>query len=604
MTLAPAQQQDIERQLSHLRESLTSEQLLWASGYMAGLAAAGAPANAAVEAVARPGTKPVAAETLTIWYGTETGNSRGVAQRLAEKARERGWTVDLAGLDEVQPRRIGKTQVLVLVISTHGEGDPPEAAEAFYKFIQSDRAPALGELKYVVFALGDSSYPDFCQTGRELDERLADLGATRLLDRVDCDVDFETLEDPWREKVVETIAPLVEPRSGEPRLQVVGNRAVPAASAGIHHHDRRNPFSAELLEVSPLTVAPSNKQVAHVELSLEGSGLVWQPGDSLGLWPENDPRLVERIVELVGADMDAEVQRDGQRLALRQWLTRHAELTQVVRPFVETWAGLSESRQLTDLLADRDAFQAWSHQRQVIDIITEFPARIDAQALAGSLRRIAPRLYSIASSPLTADDEIALTVKLEHIGADEGRRLGVASGQLLERARPGDRLPIYIETNDRFRLPVDGKRPIIMIGPGTGVAPFRAFVEHRQAQGATGPSWLFFGEQHRRTDFLYQLEWQRHQRSGALGHLSVAFSRDQADKVYVQHRLREQGRAVHAWLEDGAHVYVCGNGHGMAADVHQALVDIVAEHGAKSPEQAAECLAAMKVDHRYQKDVY
>ncbi len=605
MALVPAQQQEIERQLRDLRESLSTEQLLWASGYMAGLAAVGQPvANSAVQAVAEPAAEASPAQTLTIWYGTETGNSRGVAQRLADSARERGWKVDLAGLDEVQPRRIGKTGVLVLVVATHGEGDPPETAEAFCKFIQSDRAPALNDLNYAVFALGDSSYPDFCQTGRELDERLAGLGATRLLDRVDCDVDFETQEDPWREQVIETLAPLVEPRAGEPRLQVVGNQTASAASASVNRHDRRNPFAAELLEVSPLTVAPSHKQVAHVELSLEGSGLAWQPGDSLGLWPENDPRLVENIIKLTGANGDDEIGRDGQRLALGQWLTRHAELTQVVRPFVEAWAGLTESRQLTDLLGDRDAFQAWSHQRQVIDIITEFPARLDAQALAGSLRRIAPRLYSIASSPLTADDEIALTVKLEHIGAEEGRRLGVASGQLLERARPGDLLPIYIEANERFRLPVDGERPIIMIGPGTGVAPFRAFVEHRQAQGATGASWLFFGEQHRRTDFLYQLEWQRHLRSGALTRLSVAFSRDQADKVYVQHRLREQGRALHAWLEDGAHVYVCGNGQGMAADVHQALVDIVADHGAKSPEQAEEYLAAMKADHRYQKDVY
>ena len=602
MALVSAQQQEIERQLNGLRESLTSEQLLWASGYMAGLAAAGAPAPA--ETVAQPASGAAVNETLTIWYGTETGNSRGVAQRLAENARSRGWRVDLAGLDEVQPRRIGKTGVLVLVVATHGEGDPPETAEAFCKFIHSDRAPALDDLRFAVFALGDSSYPDFCQTGRELDERLAALGGKRLLDRVDCDVDFETSEDPWRESVIAAVAPLVERQDAEPRLQVVGSPPATATAPAAVRHDRRNPFQAELLEVSPLTIAPSNKRVAHVELALEGSGLTWQPGDSLGFWPQNDPRLIEQIIELAGADGDAEIERDGQRTALSQWLVRHGELTQVVRPFVERWASLAESRELAGLLDDRDALQAWSHQRQVIDVIKEFPARVSAEALVGSIRRLAPRLYSIASSPLTADDEIALTVKLEQHENDTGRRTGVASGHLLGRARAGDQLPVYIEANERFRLPADGERPIIMIGPGTGVAPFRAFVEHRRAQGASGPSWLFFGEQHRRTDFLYQLEWQRHLRDGVLSRLSVAFSRDQADKLYVQHRLREQSREVYAWLEQGAHVYLCGSGQGMAADVHQALVDIVAEQGGKSPEQAEEYLVAMKGDHRYQKDVY
>ncbi|QOC22651.1 assimilatory sulfite reductase (NADPH) flavoprotein subunit [Wenzhouxiangella sp. AB-CW3] len=606
MALVPAQQQEIERQLDRLRDNLTSEQLLWASGYMAGLAAAGSSvAHGAVDQMAQPAAEPGAAETLTIWYGTETGNARGVARRLADTARERGWEVSLAGLDEVQPRRIGKASLLILVVATHGEGDPPETAEAFCRFIHSDRAPSLDKLRYAVFALGDSSYPDFCQTGRELDERLAELGGERLLDRVDCDVDFETQEDPWRDRVVERVEPLMQQGSAaaEPHLQVVG-RPAPQAASATAAHDRRNPFEAELLEVSPLTVTPSNKRVAHVELSLEDSGIVWQPGDSLGMWPENDPALVERIVEACGVDASAEIEHDGRRISLGRWLGRHAELTQVVRPFLVRWAELTEAGELQALLDDRDALTRWVAERQVIDVLEDYPLRVDAETLAGSLRRLAPRLYSIASSPLTVEDEIGLTVKLEQHGADLARRLGVASGQLLERAAPGDVVPIYIEPNERFRLPSDGDRPIIMIGPGTGVAPFRAFVEHRQAQAAAGSSWLFFGEQHRRTDFLYQLEWQRFLRDGALSRLSVAFSRDQAEKVYVQHRLREQAREVYAWLEEGAHVYVCGSGQGMAADVHQALVDVIVEQAGRSAEQAEEYLAAMKADHRYQKDVY
>lgn len=598
MALSPARQLEIETQLGALRASLGPDELVWASGYMAGLAAAAGSAVAATQTAPASGT--VASETLTIWYGSETGNGRGVARRLAEAARQKGYPVDLASLDEIPPRRIARAGLLMLVVSTHGEGDPPEGTEGFFEFLASERAPELADLKFAIFALGDSSYPDFCQTGRDLDERLAALGATRLLERVDCDVDFETQEDPWREQVLETVKPLLEADGAQPHLQVV-RKGAPTTAAS---HDRRNPYPAEVLECSPLTVAPSNKRVAHLALSLEGSGLTWLPGDSLGVWPANDARLVDEIIETIGADGDTVVERDNQQLPLATWLGRHLELTQVVRPFVEAWADLAASRELAGLLEDRDALQAWSRARQVADVLREYPARAGAAGLVGALRRIAPRLYSIASSPLTADDEVHLTVKLE--GGEQGGllRAGAASWQLLEGVRPGDTVPIYIEANDRFRLPDDSDRPVIMIGPGTGVAPFRAFVEHRQAQGATGKNWLFFGEQHRRTDFLYQLEWQRFLREGALDRLSVAFSRDQADKLYVQHRLRESGADVYAWLEDGAHVYVCGNGQGMAADVHQALIDVIAAHGGRGPDAAAEYLAAMKTDNRYQKDVY
>ena len=596
MALSPAQQQAVQRQLTPLVDTLEPDQLLWASGYLAGLAAAGlpAPANAAAPS-AEAGTEAV----LTIWYGTETGNSRGVAERLAEAARSRGWQVELAALDSITPRHIARIAHLVLVISTHGDGDPPEAARAFHDFIHSERAPKLEQLRFAVFALGDSSYPDFCQTGRQLDQRLAELGAGRLLDRVDCDVDFEVQESPWQARCLEAFAPWLKPRSDAPHLQLVGNQL---QSTPVH--DRLHPFQAELIERSPLTVAPSSKQLAHVVLSVADSGLVWQPGDSLGLWPANDPRLVEQVIELSGADGDARIERNGKQSSLAEWLTEQAELTQVVRPFLAAWASLSKADELAALLDDPQALAAWSRQRQVIDVLSEYPARVSAQALVDALRKVAPRLYSIASSPLVADDEIALTVKLESTEGHHGRRVGVASGQLLERARPGQHLPVYIQPNERFRLPDDPARPIIMIGPGTGVAPFRAFIEHRRAQGATGNSWLFFGERHRRTDFLYQLEWQRWLREGALSRLSVAFSRDQEQRIYVQHRLLEEAEAIYGWLEEGAHIYICGNGGGMAADVHQTLVRIIADQAGIDREQAEHRLAELKEQRRYQKDVY
>ena len=600
MATTPAPIQELEQALDHWARGLDAHQLQWASGYLAGMAAARLETDPSA-GTASPGT--VAQQTITIWYGSETGNGRGVAQRLARDVESRGLAVEIASTADIPPRSIAKLDVLLLVMSTHGEGDPPEDAEALHKLIHSDRAPRLDNLKYAVFALGDSSYPDFCQTGREFDQRLEALGGSRLLARVDVDVDFEPAEDDWRQRLIERLETELKPddAGAGPRLQLIRS----AGSASTPSIDRRNPFEAEVLEVSPLTVAPSTSPVHHVELLVEGSGLGWQPGDSLGLWPQNDSRLVDEVLEVSGIDPAADVARGEQTLQVREWLDRRLELTLLAQPFLETWAELSDSATLRDLIENRERLAEWVATRQVVDVLREFPAQVDAGALIGALRGIAPRLYSIASSPLVAEDEIHLTVKRKGGMDGEGRlRAGVASWQLAESVSPGDTLPVYVEANPRFRLPDDADTPIVMIGPGTGVAPFRAFVQHRQAQGTKGRNWLFFGNRNRRTDFLYQLEWQRFQRQGALERLSVAFSRDQAEKIYVQHRLRENGKDLFDWLEQGAHVYVCGDGQAMAADVHTALVDVIANHGGRTEDQAVEYLEAMKQTKRYQKDVY
>jgi len=491
---------------------------------------------------------------------------------------------------------------LLLVMSTHGEGDPPEDAEALHQLVLSERAPRLEKLKFAVFALGDSSYPDFCQTGQEFDHRLEALGATRLMDRVDVDVDFEPAEDAWRSALLETLSSELKPAgSAAPHLQLI--RGAEAGASRVF--DRRRPFQAEVLQISPLTVPPSTSPVHHVELLVEDSGLEWLPGDSLGLWPTNDPRLVEEIIEITGIDAEDGVRRGEETLPACEWLSQRLELTQLTRPFLNAWATLSDSPELRTLLEDREALSDWVASRQVVDVLRAYPATAGAAQLVGSMRGIAPRLYSIASSPLAGDDEVHLTVK--RVGGLDGAgrlRAGVASWQLTESTRPGDSVPVYVEANPRFRLPDDPDAPVIMIGPGTGVAPFRAFVQHRQAAGASGPNWLFFGARNRRTDFLYQLEWQRFRKEAALARLSVAFSRDQAEKIYVQDRMREQGIAVYDWLERGAHVYVCGDGQRMAADVHRALLDVIKGEGGKTEEQAAEYLEAMKHAKRYQKDVY
>lgn len=606
MAISSAPLQEMEHQLAQWARGLDALQLQWASGYLAGLAAARAEAAPAAAPMATDAAPQAAVQpTLTIWYGSETGNGRGVAERLARDAKSTGFAVELASTADIQPRSISRLDLLLLVISTHGEGDPPEDAEALHKLIFSDRAPRLGDLGFAVFALGDSSYPDFCQTGREFDRRLEELGAKRLLDRVDVDVDFEPAEDAWRQRVLQHLESELQHAGTStavaPHLQLIRG----AEDAVPEPVDRRNPFEAEVLEVSPLTVTPSTSPVHHVELLIEGSGLVWQPGDSLGLWPRNDCRLVGEILNATGINASGTVTRGTETLEASDWLERRLELTLLARPFLDAWAGLSESTRLRTIIDDRDRLAEWVATRQVIDVLREFPAEVDAATLIGALRGVAPRLYSIASSPLVAGDEIHLTVKrVGGLDADGRLRAGVASWQLVESVAPGDSVPVYIEANPRFRLPGDPDTPVIMIGPGTGVAPFRAFIQHREAAGATGANWLFFGNRNRRTDFLYQLEWQRFQHQGALDRLSVAFSRDQAERIYVQHRLREQGRDVFDWLERGAHVYVCGDGRRMADDVHRALEDVIVEHGGRTPEQAAEYLEAMKQAKRYQKDVY
>ncbi|GAB4114458.1 MAG: assimilatory sulfite reductase (NADPH) flavoprotein subunit [Wenzhouxiangellaceae bacterium] len=614
MAMAPAQQQTLQQQLNDLAGSsdagLDAQALSWASGYLAGLAVARVGLDMALLPATAPAASPQA--TLNIWYGSETGNGRGVAERLARAAEAAGHMVTLAATDDIQPRSISKLSHLLLVVSTHGEGEPPETAAALHQYLLSERAPQLPQLAYAVFALGDSSYPDFCQTGRELDQRLAELGASRLLQRVDVDVDFAPAEESWREQVLVSVADLL-PDAAQAATPTPAPSAVCGAAA-VHlqlvtgnapesAHDRNNPWLAEVLESAPLTVAPSTAVVKHV--ALDAAALSYQPGDAVGIWPQHDERLVDEILQLTGLDGAAVVAHRDHSLPLSQWLRERLELTQLTRPFLQAWAECGEFAELSGLLDDREALTAWQSSRQVVDVLRDYPGDVSADELVGMLRGLTPRLYSIASSPLLFEDELHLTVKqVGGLNGEQRLRAGVASWQLAQQLAPGDSVPVYIESNPRFRLPQDSARDIIMVGPGTGVAPFRAFVQQRHALQASGRNWLFFGARHRRTDFLYQLEWQRFQRQGALHELSVAFSRDHSERIYVQQRLLEQGREVFDWLENGAHFYVCGDGQRMAKDVHQALLQIIARHGGLSNEQAAAYLQQMQSDQRYQKDVY
>lgn len=584
--------------LEQLTDGLDGAGLWWLSGYAAGLAHSHTPSLGRPAALAV--TDSQAAAQLTIVYGSQTGNARRIAEGLVQQLEAAGLPTRLLRADAYPTRELKNERHLAIVISTQGDGDPPDDARGLFDFITGKRAPRLPDLQYAVLALGDSSYPQFCAIGRRLDERLAELGARRWFARGDADLDIDSVATPWLANALAAAKEALKPQA--PRATVTPLRPLTAA---VSTYTRDNPFPAELRATQRITGRDSDKDVRHIELSLEGSGLHYEVGDALGIWPVNPPRLVEAVLDALKLDGEQAVTHRDQTLPLRDWLSRRRELTRLSRPFLATHAAHARSEELNALLAPERAadFTRLLAEQQVIDVLHAHPGAWTAEEFVAALRPLVPRLYSIASSAKVVGEEAHLTVAHVEYEVGGDTRWGTAS-HYLARAAEGEKLPVFIESNERFRLPKDSTRDIILVGPGTGVAPFRGFVQERAATGATGRNWLFFGNPHARSDFLYQLEWQEALKRGELHRLDLAFSRDQAHKVYVQDRLREHGRDVFDWLQGGAQLYVCGDATRMAKDVHAALVDIVATHGNKSAEDAADHLNDMQAQGRYARDVY
>lgn len=586
------------QQLNAAASGLDASQLLWASGYLAGLAQAGQ-----INAAPQTQSSVAADKSVTILYGSQTGNAKGIAEQYYNKLKADGLSAKLLNMADYKPKNIKNESHVVIVVSTHGEGDAPDDAVQLHEFLGSKKAPKLDGLKYTVLGLGDSSYEFFCQTAKDFDERLARLGATALVARVDCDVDFETDADVWSNQVTTKLqedfkSAAVVPMPG---LQLAaGNNAQQTAQ----EYTKKNPFPAELVESIKITGRDSVKDIRHIEISLEDSGIQYQPGDALGVWFLNDAALVADILNTLGIDADTEVSIKDETLTVQLALQEKLELTQSYPGFVQKYAEFSGDSNVAELLADKAQLREYLVDRQIVDIVKEFPASITAQQLVDALRPLMPRLYSIASSQAEVEDEVHLTVALVEYEKFGFTHQGGASGYLGTRLEEGQQVKVYVEKNANFRLPTDPNTPVIMVGPGTGIAPFRAFMQEREAQEAEGKNWLFFGNPHFTQDFLYQVEWQRFLSEGTLDKITLAFSRDQAEKVYVQHRLLENGKEVWQWLEEGAHFYVCGDATHMAKDVNDALLSIIAEHGGKSAEDAEQYLNDLRRAKRYQKDVY
>lgn len=588
-------------ELNRVLEGLRNDQMTWLSGYLAGLTAAGA---AGAPAAAQEGA-PTSAEApeVTILYGSQTGNAEEVANQAAQKAEARGFKPQVLDMAECNKPKLKAAARLLVVVSTHGEGEAPDNAAELHELVHSKKAPPLEGTKFSVLALGDTSYEHFCQTGKDFDARLEALGGERIHPRADCDVDFEDTAESWADAAIEALAGELD----TPPSNVVNFGPVGAPAQGESAYSKKNPFPAELVENLVLNGRGSSKETRHVELSLEGSGLTWQPGDSLGVLPENSPRDVSDLIAALGFSGDETVEGPRGEVTLTEALTHDYEITTLTRPLLQAWAERAGDDELSALLSEdnRDGLREWMWGRQIIDVVQSWPlAELTPQDFVGLLRKLPARLYSIASSHTANPDEIHLTVAAVRYEAHGREREGVASTWLADRVDDDTPVRVYIDHNKNFKLPDDDSAPTIMIGPGTGVAPFRCFMEEREERGASGRNWLFFGDQHFQTDFLYQREWLRWRERGLVERIDVAFSRDQQEKVYVQDRIRENAADVYAWLQDGAYVYVCGDADYMAPDVHQALIDVIAEQGGMSQEDAAGYLAQLQKDKRYQRDVY
>jgi sulfite reductase (NADPH) flavoprotein alpha-component len=573
----------------------SAAQRAWLNGFLAGLFS-----RTEVSQPASPRKR------VTVFYGSETGNSEALAKRVSKTAAQRGFDSKAICLEKTNLRALASEQFVLFVVSTYGDGDPPGNAKAFHtELMQPPPGFSLSHLQYAVLALGDTNYEHFCKCGKEFDQQLGLLGAKRLFERIDCDVDFEKPAQSWLDGVFSVLeaGKLVRESIREPSTAAV-LPAKPPFAVGTKDH----PFAARLLVNRRLNQAGSEKETRHFEIDLGPDGPTYEVGDALGIFPTNCPLLVDEIIRALGYDGEEGVPApDGTETSLRHALSQCYDVNRISRPFLEEIAARTGDSDVKRLLepTQTGAQKAFLEERDLLDLLLGYPGiTLTPKEIVGHLRKLQPRLYSIASSLKAVPGQVHLTVSIVRYQLRDRGHKGVCSTFLADRLHLGDPVPVFVHHSPNFRLPVDPSRPTIMIGPGTGIAPFRAFLQERQAIGAPGSNWLFFGEQRSNNDFLYQEELTGMVKHGTLTRLDTAFSRDQSHKIYVQHRLIEHAAEVWNWLQDGAHVYVCGDAKRMAKDVDNALREICRTAGNLSDDQIQEYMETLRRDKRYQRDVY
>jgi sulfite reductase (NADPH) flavoprotein alpha-component len=585
----------------------TPSQRAWLNGFLAGMfCQTTAPAGL---------TQPVAKAKpkLNILYGSQSGNAESIAKRLVKEAKNQGYDTTIAPLEKANPVALAQEKCALIVTSTWGEGDPPDNAAAFWQLLSVENDVKLAGLRYSVLALGDTNYEHFCGFGKSLDSRLEALGAKRIFERIDCNVDFEEGVARWQRGVFEALKNADLPAAGPP-LHGSGNGVAPVLEAAQAAekpagYSRKNPFPARLLINRKLTGEGSEKDTRHYEISLQASGLTYEAGDALGIMPTNSPELVDEILRALRFDGEEEVSGpEGDKMPIRLALLRDYQIRAPDREFLNAMAEHDAADQYlkelisADVRTELDKF-LWG--REIIDFLLESPGvNFSPEEFVSLLKKLQPRLYSIASSLKAHPEEVHLTVDTVRYEIHGRKRKGVCSNFLAERSGKDTPIPVFIQPSKHFRVPQNGDRPMIMVGPGTGIAPFRAFLEERKATGAKGRNWLFFGAQKSSCDFFYKEELEAFRCEGVLTRFDTAFSRDQDHKIYVQHRMLENAKELWNWLEQEAHFYVCGDASRMAKDVDKALHEVVKLAGDRSEEAAAEYVQKLKAGKRYQRDVY
>ncbi len=582
----------------HIPESapFSLEQRAWLNGFLAGMfSAAAQPAGAS--------TPVMNAEPLLILFGSQTGSAEGLAKKLAKESSARGYAPKILALNDYEQASLTVASKAVIISSTWGDGDAPDNAINFWNWLKADSAPRLENLNYAVLGLGDKNYSDFCGASKKMDARLEALGAKRLVPRGECDVDYEATAKAWTESLWAKLGN-GSAAAGTPTLAAAPIENTNGATKLALAFSKNHPFPAKLLTNLPLNRAGSGKEVRHFEILLGNSRLSYEVGDALGVIPENCPDLAAKIISVIGATGDEPVALEHSVTSLRLALEQHFDIAKPPQELIAAVAKHAPDLAALLVVDKADDLKKWLYGRDLLDMLQLAPGKIPFTELLPLLRKLAPRLYSISSSPKAHPGEVHLTVGAVRYEAHGRKRGGVASTFLADRAEKSGSVKVFVQTSHGFRPPTNGDTPMIMVGPGTGIAPFRAFLEERAAVGAKGKNWLFFGDQKRSADFLYEEQLTAWQKTGFLTRLDLAFSRDQVEKIYVQTRMLENAAELWSWLEAGAHFYVCGDASRMAKDVDAALHTVVEKVGGKSADEAKAYVAKLKSDKRYQRDVY